>query len=121
MTHATQKEGKHEGKDGGAHRLFEEAEAALALAGACGAQEVLLGMAGDLRRRPAGHKVSADAAPVPAAQLLQARQKLQVLLLGPGLTCSSTATHVSCARACWPGNSACAMQLPAVHVPTQPS
>lgn len=66
---------------GATHRLLEEAEAAFPLAGTGGAEEVLLGMAGDLRRRPARHKVSADAAPVPAAELLQACQELQVLLL----------------------------------------
>jgi hypothetical protein len=46
-------------------------------------EEVLLGVAGHLSRRPAGHKVLGDASPVPFPQLPQPFQEFLVLLLSP--------------------------------------
>ena len=67
----------------------EEAGPALLLAGVGLAEEVLLGVAGHLRRRPGGHEALGDAPPVPLAHLPQAVQELPVLLLGPRNPCTN--------------------------------
>nr|CCU64188.1 ScMYB36 protein [Saccharum hybrid cultivar Co 86032] len=61
-----------------------DAGAALVLATGVEADEVLLRVAGHLRRRPARHEVARDVPPVPAPVLLQTHQEQLVLLLRPG-------------------------------------
>jgi hypothetical protein len=61
----------------------EEAGPALLVRQAALPEEVLLGVAGHLRRGPRRHEVPGDASPVALPELLQARQEPPVLVLRP--------------------------------------
>jgi hypothetical protein len=61
----------------------EEAGPALLVRQAALPEEVLLGVAGHLRRGPRRHEVPGDASPVALPELLQARQESPVLVLRP--------------------------------------
>jgi hypothetical protein len=67
----------------------KEAGPALLLARVGLPEEVLLGVAGHLRRGPGGDEVLGDTPPAPFAQLPQAVEKLPVLLLGPRNPCQN--------------------------------
>ena len=70
------------GEGKGTHHV-EEAGPPLLVREAALPEEVLLGVAGHLRRRPRRHEVPGDASPVAPPELLQACQESLVLILGP--------------------------------------
>ena len=75
----------------------EEAGPPLLLREAGLPEEVLLGVAGDLRRRACGDEVPGDASPVAFPELLQAGQEPPVLVLGPWTPCSRSTYKFSTA------------------------
>jgi hypothetical protein len=73
----------------------EEAGPPLLLREAGLAEEVLLGVAGHLRRCPCRDEVPGDASPVSFPELLQAGQESSVLILCPWNPCSQFSKKLS--------------------------